>query len=142
MVIGSGLGGLACAAYPSAAGRRTWVLEAHYVAGGNSQTFRRGIGGRNYEFDIGVHYIGECGPEGLITRVLRGVGLDGGIAPIRALGPGAAGRSRPGARGHSAHRSMRMLTDRSVTQASKNSPETISRRARPSPASGGPLREP
>jgi len=75
IVIGSGLGGLACAAYLGAAGKRTLVLEAHYVAGGNSQTFRRGIRGRKYEFDVGVHYIGECGPEGLITRVLRGLGL-------------------------------------------------------------------
>ncbi|MBI4515066.1 MAG: NAD(P)/FAD-dependent oxidoreductase [Deltaproteobacteria bacterium] len=75
IVIGSGLGGLACAAYLCAAGKRTLVLEAHYVAGGNSQTFRRRYHGRQYEFDVGVHYIGECGPEGSITRVLRGLGL-------------------------------------------------------------------
>jgi len=75
IVIGSGLGGLACAAYLCAAGKRTLVLEAHYVAGGNSQVFRRGIHGRKYEFDVGVHYIGECGAEGAITRILRSVGL-------------------------------------------------------------------
>ena len=75
VVVGSGLGGLACAAYLCAAGRRTLVAEAHYVAGGNSQTFRRNHHGRLYEFDVGVHYIGECGPEGTITRVLRGIGL-------------------------------------------------------------------
>ena len=75
VVIGSGLGGLACAAYLCAAGKRTLVLEAHYVAGGNSQAFRRTVHGRHYEFDVGVHYIGECGAEGSITRILRGVGL-------------------------------------------------------------------
>jgi phytoene dehydrogenase-like protein len=75
VVIGSGLGGLACAAYLTAAGKRTLVLEAHYVAGGNSQVFRRRHHGRAYEFDVGLHYIGECGPEGAITRILRGVGL-------------------------------------------------------------------
>lgn len=75
VVIGSGLGGLACGAYLTAAGKRTLVLEAHYVAGGNSQVFRRRRHGRGYEFDVGLHYIGECGPEGSITRVLRGVGL-------------------------------------------------------------------
>ena len=48
VVIGSGLGGLACAAYLAAAGRRTLVLEAHYVAGGNSQVFRRRHHGRAY----------------------------------------------------------------------------------------------
>ncbi len=75
IVIGSGLGGLTCAAYLCAAGQRTLVLEAHYVAGGNSQVFRREIAGRAFEFDVGVHYIGECGPDGLITRMLGGAGL-------------------------------------------------------------------
>jgi len=75
IVVGSGLGGLACAAYLCAAGKRTLVLESHYVAGGNSQAFRRHHQGRDYEFDVGVHYIGECGPEGMITRALRGLGL-------------------------------------------------------------------
>ncbi len=75
VVIGSGLGGLTCAAYLCAVGKRTLVLEGHYVAGGNSQAFRRSIRGREYEFDVGVHYIGECGPDGLITRMLSGLGL-------------------------------------------------------------------
>lgn len=75
IVIGSGLGGLACAAYLCGAGRRTLVLERHRVAGGNSQVFRRRVDHRHYEFDVGVHYIGECGPEGLITRILHGAGL-------------------------------------------------------------------
>jgi phytoene dehydrogenase-like protein len=75
IVVGSGLGGLTCAAYLSAVGRRTLVLEAHYVAGGNSQAFRRSVRGRDYEFDVGVHYIGECGPDGLISQMLNGLGL-------------------------------------------------------------------
>jgi all-trans-retinol 13,14-reductase len=86
IVIGSGLGGLSCAAYLCAAGKRTLVLESHYVAGGNSQTFRREPKGKLYEFDVGLHYIGECGPEGLITRVLRGAGLDGRVS-YRQLDP-------------------------------------------------------
>jgi phytoene dehydrogenase-like protein len=75
IVIGSGLGGLCTAAYLCGAGKRTLVLEAHYVAGGNSQVFRRRIGDRSYEFDVGIHYLGECGRDGLITSVLHGVGL-------------------------------------------------------------------
>lgn len=86
IVIGSGLGGLSCAAYLCAAGKRTLVLESHYVAGGNSQTFRRAPKGKLYEFDVGLHYIGECGPEGLITRVMRGAGLDGRVS-YRELDP-------------------------------------------------------
>ncbi|MBW1884012.1 MAG: NAD(P)-binding protein, partial [Deltaproteobacteria bacterium] len=53
IVIGSGLGGLCTAAYLCAAGKRTLVLGAHYVAGGNSQVFRRKHKGREYEFDVG-----------------------------------------------------------------------------------------
>ena len=75
IVIGSGLGGLACAAYLCAAGQRTLVLEAHSVAGGNSQVFRRRVRNVEYEFDVGIHYIGECGRDGLIARILDGVGL-------------------------------------------------------------------
>ncbi len=74
-MIGSGLGGLCAAAYLCGAGRRTLVLEAHYVAGGNSQVFRRRIGDRSYEFDVGIHYLGECGRDGMISSVLHGVGL-------------------------------------------------------------------
>ncbi len=76
IVIGSGLGGLSCAAYLCASGKRTLVLESHYIAGGNSQVFRRRYQGRDYEFDVGLHYIGECGAEGTIARVLRGAGLE------------------------------------------------------------------
>jgi all-trans-retinol 13,14-reductase len=86
VVIGSGLGGLSCAAYLCAAGKRTLVLEAHYVAGGNSQVFRRGGRGKHYEFDVGIHYIGECGKEGSITRILRGCGLEDRIR-FRPLDP-------------------------------------------------------
>jgi phytoene dehydrogenase-like protein len=86
IVVGSGLGGLACAAYLCAAGKRTLVLEGHYVAGGNSQVFRRRRQGRAYEFDVGLHYIGECGLEGTITRILRGVGLADRVA-FRPLDP-------------------------------------------------------
>ncbi|MGH0037934.1 MAG: phytoene desaturase family protein [Myxococcota bacterium] len=75
IVIGSGLGGLTTAAYLCAAGKRTLVLERHYVAGGNSQVFRRKHRGREYEFDVGIHYIGECGRDGLITAALNGLGL-------------------------------------------------------------------
>jgi len=75
IVIGSGLGGLTCAALLCALGRRTLVLERHYVAGGNSQAFRRSVRGKSYEFDVGVHYIGECGPDGAITRMLGALGM-------------------------------------------------------------------
>jgi phytoene dehydrogenase-like protein len=84
LVIGSGLGGLTCAAYLTAAGKRTLVLEQNQVAGGCSQVFRRK--GNAYEFDVGMHYIGECHPEGKMTLALRGLGLDSTIE-FRQLDP-------------------------------------------------------
>lgn len=76
IVVGSGMGGLTTAAYLATNGLRTLVLEKHYVAGGNSHVFRRK---QKFEFDVGVHYLGDCGPDGLIPTVLRGVGLEGKI---------------------------------------------------------------
>jgi all-trans-retinol 13,14-reductase len=72
VVVGAGIGGLVCAAYLAASGRSVLVLEQHDVAGGNSQVFRRR---RAYEFDVGVHYIGDCGPDGVLPAILGGVGL-------------------------------------------------------------------
>lgn len=72
IVVGSGLGGLTAGAYLAANGMRTAVLEQHYVAGGNSHVFRR----KRFEFDVGVHYVGDCGPTGSIPTILRGVGLE------------------------------------------------------------------
>ena len=73
IVVGSGLGGLTTAAYLAANGMRTLVLEQYDVVGGCSHVFRRR---RQFEFDVGVHYLGDCGPGGVIPTILRGVGLD------------------------------------------------------------------
>ncbi len=55
IVIGSGLGGLTTAALLARAGRRVAVLERHYVDGGFTHVFRR----PGFEWDVGVHYVGE-----------------------------------------------------------------------------------
>jgi all-trans-retinol 13,14-reductase len=67
IVIGSGIGGLAAAAALSKlAGKRVLVLERHYTAGGFTHTFRR----PGYEWDVGVHYIGEVSnPRSAMRRV-------------------------------------------------------------------------
>ncbi|MGD1090875.1 MAG: NAD(P)/FAD-dependent oxidoreductase [Bryobacteraceae bacterium] len=56
IVIGSGMGGLTAASLLARhAGKRVLVLERHYTAGGFTHVFRR----PGYEWDVGVHYIGQ-----------------------------------------------------------------------------------
>jgi len=59
VVIGSGMGGLACAAYLARAGKRVLVLEQHYITGGCTHAFEE----HGVEFDTGLHYIGN--PQGM-----------------------------------------------------------------------------
>ena len=56
IVIGSGIGGLTAAVLLSVhGGKRVLVLERHYAMGGFTHTFRR----PGYEWDVGLHYIGQ-----------------------------------------------------------------------------------
>jgi all-trans-retinol 13,14-reductase len=56
IVIGSGIGGLSTAALLSIyGGQRVLVLERHYIPGGYTHVFGR----HGYEWDVGLHYIGE-----------------------------------------------------------------------------------
>ncbi|MFE7720357.1 phytoene desaturase family protein [Nocardia rhizosphaerihabitans] len=73
VVIGSGLGGSSAAAHLSAVGKRVLLLERYSVLGGSSHVFRRQ---GKWEWDCGVHYIGDCGPEGQTPTLMRGLGLD------------------------------------------------------------------
>jgi phytoene dehydrogenase-like protein len=75
-IIGAGLGGLVAAAQLARRGLRVAVFEQHYVAGGCATQFSRGPKRARYNFDVGLHYIGDCGPEGVIPRILREVGIE------------------------------------------------------------------
>lgn len=57
VIIGSGLGGLACAYILGKFGYRVCVLEKHFQTGGNLQTFKR----KGCKFDTGMHYVGSLG---------------------------------------------------------------------------------
>jgi all-trans-retinol 13,14-reductase len=82
VVIGAGIGGLTAGALMAASGRSVLVLDQHYVAGGNATIFRR----RGFEFDIGVHYLGDCEEGGHIPRILRAAGV--GDVIFRPMDPG------------------------------------------------------
>jgi all-trans-retinol 13,14-reductase len=65
IVIGSGIGGLTAAVLLGAhAGKRVLVLERHYEVGGFTHTFHR----PGYEWDVGLHYIGQMQDEGSQVR--------------------------------------------------------------------------
>ncbi len=55
IVIGSGIGGLCNATLLSRLGYKVCVLEQHYTAGGFTHTYENA----GYEWDVGVHYIGD-----------------------------------------------------------------------------------
>lgn len=72
-VIGGGLAGLSSAAALAAAGEKVVVLEQYNVVGGSTHVFRRK--GR-WEWQVGVHHLGNCGPDGDMPTVFRGLGLE------------------------------------------------------------------
>ncbi|MEW6737621.1 MAG: NAD(P)/FAD-dependent oxidoreductase [Acidobacteriota bacterium] len=72
IVVGAGTGGLTTAALLARRGYKVLVLDRHYVVGGNATVFHR----PGYQFDVGLHYLGDCGPNGSIPRILHATGID------------------------------------------------------------------
>lgn len=66
IIIGSGIGSMTTAAIMSRAGKKVLVLEQHDQAGGCCHTFID----KGYEFDVGIHYIGEMGHQTLNKTLL------------------------------------------------------------------------
>ncbi len=65
IIIGSGISGLALGSILSKEGQQVLLLEQHYTPGGMTHTFRR----NEYEWDVGVHYVGEVGSPTMIKKV-------------------------------------------------------------------------
>ncbi len=57
IIVGSGLGGLSCAAYLAKNGQKVLVLEKHSVPGGYATSFKRG----DYTFDSAFHMLDGVG---------------------------------------------------------------------------------
>ena len=73
IIIGSGPSGLCCASCLSRLGWKVAVLEQHYTAGGFSHVFDR----KGYEWDVGLHYVGEMGSRKYLVRRLFDFVTDG-----------------------------------------------------------------
>jgi all-trans-retinol 13,14-reductase len=73
IIIGSGMGGLATAAILAKEGQKVLVLEKHYTPGGFTHVFKR----KGYEWDVGIHYIGEMQRETSLLKKLFDYITDG-----------------------------------------------------------------
>jgi all-trans-retinol 13,14-reductase len=68
IIIGSGMGGLATAAILAKQGQKVLVLERHYAAGGFTHIFKR----KGYEWDVGIHYVGEVQRKnGILSKLFK-----------------------------------------------------------------------
>ena len=76
-IIGCGPGGLEAGAILAGHGLKVACFDQHYVAGGCATMFERGGKGAKWRFDVGLHYIGDCGPDGQIPKLLRQAGVAG-----------------------------------------------------------------
>jgi len=75
IVIGSGIGGMSVAAILAKAGMKVLLLEQHYVFGGYTHTFKR----KKYEWDVGLHYIGQVHQKDSFIRKAFDYISNGGI---------------------------------------------------------------
>ncbi len=66
IIIGSGIGGLTTGALLALRGKKVLILEKHFKIGGWTHTFKRS----NYEWDVGIHYIGEVHKKWAVSRRL------------------------------------------------------------------------
>lgn len=73
IIIGSGIGGLSTGALLALNGKKVLILEKHFKIGGWTHTFRR----NNYEWDVGIHYIGEVHKPWSMVRRLFDLLSDG-----------------------------------------------------------------
>ncbi len=71
VIIGSGLGGLACGSILSQRGYKVCVLEQHHQIGGCLQDFKR----RGHRFDTGMHYIGSYEDGQILNTLFRYFGI-------------------------------------------------------------------
>ncbi|HEX5746305.1 MAG TPA: NAD(P)/FAD-dependent oxidoreductase [Archangium sp.] len=72
VVIGTGAGGLAAAGFLARSGFDVTALEQGPHLGGSLAPFER----QGFTFDVGIHYVGQCGPGQFMSRQLAALGLD------------------------------------------------------------------
>lgn len=77
VIIGAGLSGLTCGALLSRAGMSVAILEMADGPGGYLAGFER----KGFHFDSSIHWLNQCGENGLVTRVFNVISCDHPKAP-------------------------------------------------------------
>lgn len=75
VIVGSGLGGLACGSILARNGYAVTLLEQHHRIGGCLQCFRR----NGAKFETGMHFIGSAAPGQTLHRLLRYLEVAGSV---------------------------------------------------------------
>ncbi len=73
IIIGSGMSALTTGAILSKEGLKVLILERHYTAGGFTHVFKR----PGYEWDVGIHYVGDMGRKNSFARKVSDYVSDG-----------------------------------------------------------------
>lgn len=106
-IIGAGLGGLMAGALLARRGQQVVVFDGHYVAGGCATMFHRVGAQGSWQFDVGLHYVGDCQPGGRLPRLLAEAGVEVEFLPMDMDGFDTIvlpGLSFPIPAGHEAYR--------------------------------------
>ncbi len=72
IIIGAGISGLTNSALLSKFGYSCCVVEKEPVIGGYLQGFKRG----EFVFDTSIHWLNQCGENGLVTKIFKLIGTD------------------------------------------------------------------
>jgi phytoene dehydrogenase-like protein len=72
VIIGGGISGLTSSAMFARAGMSCAVIEMDSRPGGYLAGFRR----KDFRFDSAIHWLNNCGPDGLVTKIFKIIGTD------------------------------------------------------------------
>ena len=72
IIIGSGIGGLTAGNFLAKDGCSTLIIEQHTRPGGCLSSFER----KGFNFDAAVHWISQCGEDGVIYKILQELGIE------------------------------------------------------------------
>ncbi|MCP5007527.1 MAG: NAD(P)/FAD-dependent oxidoreductase [Planctomycetes bacterium] len=78
IILGAGIGGLICGTFLAKAGKKTLIIEQHYIPGGYCTSFKR----KGFTFDAAVHHIGGCGTWSIVGRCLKELGIEIAFVPL------------------------------------------------------------